>query len=94
LTTNEKLVVIVHYPGGNFENLPTANAFAFDKNGNLLWTIQEYAPYDNLAKDHYIRFELDEETGRIIVGTFIGHRAELNLDTGKIILLDVGGRPW
>ena len=90
-TLKDKIIVIFHFPKNQFKNLSTANAFAFDKKGEVLWTVEAYAPYQDLFRDNYVDFSLDE--AGLILGTFIGHRAYLNTDNGRITAIDVG-RAW
>lgn len=89
---NDRIIVIYANPNGQFDGLTTRNAFAFDRNGNVLWNVQAQGIYDNLFKRHYVSFHIDEATGRLKLYTQLGHMVYLDTNTGEIE--DLGGRPW
>lgn len=81
----DKIIVIFNHPDFNYANLPAANAFGFDRKGNLLWPVQPFI--HEHRGDPYIIFQIEPDTGRLILGTFDGYRAALNTDSGTINLI-------
>lgn len=86
----DRIIVIYHKAGYSFKGLTTANVFAFDKQGSILWEVEPYGPYDELVPFHFISFSESENRLKLYSGA--GYMAFLDTRSGKIER--IGGRPW
>lgn len=89
-TLSDRVIVIYQPRGRKYESLPIANAFAFDRDGNILFEVEQHGLPSSIFSDHNSSFSLDGE--RLVIGTSLGGQAYLDTNTGKIDRL--GGRPW
>lgn len=81
---SDRIIVIYQQSNGAYDNLTTDNAFAFDRRGQVLFRVEAYAPANHLFSFHYSNFEVEKESGKLVISTGSGHRAYLDTSNGKI----------
>lgn len=86
--SGDRVVVIYQPIDLNYENFSTANAFIFDRDGKLLFSVKAFGPAYKQLNHHYSDLAFDEQTDRLVLGTGSGGRVFLNLDNGTIESID------
>ena len=74
------------------ENNIMRNVYAYDRKGNLIWTIQEphIQPSGTFPIYSFIRIE----DGKLIAGNTVGYDYFVDLKTGEVTCTNPNARPW
>lgn len=87
---NDILLIIVVPPNEASGDVLESNIFAFNKNGDQVWKIQETKQVGSL-EEPFGDISLRDD-GNVIAGTIRGYEYIVNIEDGSIT--PTGGRPW
>lgn len=68
------------------------NVYAYDSLGKLLWQIQK-APHGGVEDDKAY-MDIKIVGGYLVAGNWIGVDYQVNLESGRVLPLKQGARPW